>query len=414
MKSKHFPIALLLLFFSQIISAQDVTQWRGEDRKGIYPDNNLADQWPNEGPELVLEINDIGNGYGSPVIVNDIIYIMGEVDENGYLFAFNKTGELLWKSSYGKEWIKTYRGSRSSPTVVDQYIYTCSGLGELSCFKLESGEKIWSKDLIKDFDGEYTNHGHSESPLVYKDMVYLVPGGKNYNVVALNRFSGDIIWKSAGTKERPGYNTPGIIILENRAILVTFSAYHLLGFDAKSGELLWTHEQTNVEESERRPGMGDTHSNTVFYENGFIYYFAGDGNGAVKLKLSEDGSEIAEVWSNKKFDNYMGGPIKTGSYIFGGTTEKKDLRSLNSETGEYLDSLKLGSGTIISADNKLYYYSQKGNLNLVSSENGKLELKSSFRIDKGSKEHFAHPVIHKGLLYQRHGNILLLFNILKK
>jgi outer membrane protein assembly factor BamB len=406
-----FLVSILTIIFSYYTIAQDVTQWRGKDRQGIYPDTDLLGEWPEKGPNILLEIDSIGNGYGSPVFANDIMYIMGEVGDMGWLFAFDLKGTLLWKRPYGKEWVKSYPGSRSSPTIVNNLIYTCSGFGELTCYKIHNGEKIWSKHLKNDFKGTFTRHGHSESPLIFEDKVYLCAGGAEHNVVALNRFSGELIWSSPGKDERPGYNTPNIIQLKNRTIMCVFSAYHLMAFDANTGEMLWAHEQTNIKVEDRRPGKGDTHSNTVFYEDDHLWYVAGDGNGAVKLKMSDDGSEITEVWSNPNFDDYMGGPIKLGNYMYAGTTAKKDFKSMNTETGEFVDTLKLGSGAVISADKKLYYYTQKGMLHLIVPKKGKLELKGSVKVHQGSKEHFAHPVIHKGLLYQRHGNVLVVFEI---
>ena len=257
-------------------------------------------------------------------------------------------------------------------------------------------------------------HGHSEAALIDGDMIFLVPGGEEYNVVALNRFDGKLIWSCKGLGERPAYNAPYIINLENRKILVTFTAYALLGIDVNDGKLLWTHIQDNIPVDKHALGMGDTHSNTVLYDNGFIYYVAGDGNCAVKLKLSDDGLQIAEIWRNNQVDDYMGGIVKLGNYIYTGTTAKRSLVSVNIEDGSIADSLKIGSGNTIYADGNLYYYTQSGNVNLVKPQDGKLELISAFKVTKGTKEHFAHPVIDKGVLYVRHGNALMAYDILKK
>lgn len=404
-----FSITIIFLLINSL-HAQSI-QWRGEDRKGHYPEKELMKEWPEGGPDLILEINDIGNGYGSPAVTSDRIYIMGEIDSIGILFVFDKSGKIIWKNSYGKEWTKSFRGSRSTPTIVNDLIYTCSGLGEISCFQLEDGKKLWSKDLKTDFNGQYTYHGHSESPLVSDDKVYLVAGNADTNVVALDRFTGDTKWICKGKSERPAYNSPNLISLKKRNIIVVFSAYHLMGIDAGTGELLWTHEQTNMPVEERKPGYGDTHSNTVYYKDGYIYYFAGDGNCAVKLALSEDGKSIKEVWRNSLFDNYMGGIVKIENYLYGGSTHKKDLKVLDSETGAYTDSLKIGSGSIITDENLLYYYSYRGFVNLLKPNSGKAELISSFKISKGTKEHFSHPVISYGSLYLRHGNVLLIYDI---
>ena len=179
----------------------------------------------------------------------------------------------------------------------------------------------------------------------------------------------------------------------------------------KTGKLLWSHLQDNIPKDKRKPGAGDTHSNTILYKDGFIYYVAGDGNCAVKLKLSKDGSEIKQVWRNKEFDNFMGGNVIIDNHIYGSGAAKKHLISVNTNSGEITDFLTIGSGSLIAADGLLYYYNQRGQVNLVKPTDGKMELLSSFKITKGTKEHFAHPVINKGILYIRHGKAFMAFDI---
>jgi outer membrane protein assembly factor BamB len=257
-------------------------------------------------------------------------------------------------------------------------------------------------------------HGYSEAALVDGDKVFWTPGGKVNNVVALNRFTGDIVWSNPGFGEAQGYNQPRLIRLPGLNILVTFSSWHLMGFDTSTGKMLWSHEQDNLPVDKRKPGYGDTHCNTVIYENGYIWYVAGDGNCAVKLALAADGKSIKEIWRNTGFDGYMGGTVKLGDYIYGGGTAKPELRAINAITGQLTDSLKLGAGAIIAADDMIYYYSQKGDLTLLSYNNGKMQKISSFRVTKGTKEHFSHPVINKGILYQRHGQALVAYDIRRK
>lgn len=411
---KNLFIVIVALFIACACNKKtEVSQWRGPDRDGKFNETNLLESWPKEGPTLLWEYDEVGNGFGSPAITHDKLYIQGEIDSVGYLFAFDLKGKLLWKAPYGKEWTISFQGSRACPTVVDSLIYVCSGLGKLSCFNLNDAEKIWSADLKDDFNGEYEMYGHSEAPLIDGDQVFLVPGGSENNVVALNRFNGKLIWSCKGLGERPAYNAPYLIKLENRHILVTFTAYALLGIDASSGELLWTHIQDNIPVANHKLGMGDTHSNTVLYDNGYIYYVAGDGNCGVKLKLSDDGSEISELWRNSNVNDYMGGIIKLGNYIYSSSGTLRSLVSVDIENGSIKDTLKIGNGNTIYSDGNLYYYNQKGHINLVKPQNGKLNFISSFKISKGTKEHFAHPVIDKGVLYVRHGNVLMAYDIRK-
>ena len=413
MKANLFLTAILFtVSFSGFV--QTTAQWRGPERSGFYPNETVLKTWPPEGPALLWKAENIGNGYGSPTVTADRLYIAGEIDTTGYLFAFSLQGKLLWKSPYGKEWVVSYQGARCAPTVAGEMIYVCSGLGNLACLDASNGAKIWSVDMLKDLHGRFTLFGHAESSLLDGDKVFLVPGGKDTNVVAMNRFTGKIIWVCKGAGETPGYNAPYLIRLASRHVLVTFTSYSMLGIDAQTGELLWVHPQDNIPVAERKPGNGDTHSNTIFYENGFIYYFAGDGNGAVKLELSADGKKISQVWRNQAIDNYMGGFVKQGNSLYSCVSEKKQLKCLDAGTGLVTDSLKCGAGSIILADSMLFYYNQKGEAMLINPGHGKMSQTGLFKVAAGSKEHFSHPVIHKGVLYIRHGNVLMAYDVGKK
>jgi len=392
----------------------NIHEWRGPDRSGIYNESNLLMIWPSEGPKEIWSVTGIGNGFGSSVFANENFYISGEIDSMAILFCYNLNGKKQWQTILGKEWVKSNPGSRSAPTIVDDKIYVGSGMGNLYCINRINGKVVWSKDLEKDFNGVLPLHGHSEAPLIEGDKVFWTPGGKVYNVVALNRFTGKLVWSNPGFGERSGYNSPKLINLPNRNIIITFSAYHLMGLDTETGKLLWSHEQTNFPLDKRTLGNGDTHANTVLYEDGSLYYAEGDGNGGVKLNLSKDGSTITEAWHNAGFDSYMGGVVKIGNYLYCGGTFRPVLVSVNADSGIVADSLRIGSGALIAADKMLYYYTQKGYMMLINYNEGKMKQVSSFRIKEGNLQHFSHPVINKGILYQRHGNVLMAFDIRNK
>lgn len=411
MKYFGLPLPVLIVLFFTACTPTKVAEWRGPNRSGVYNETNLLKQWPENGPELTWENENIGNGYVSPTITDDAIYITGEIDSLAHLYKFDFEGTKIWDIVYDKEWVRSYRGARSNPTIVGDLIYVGSGMGNLFCINSKTGETIWSKKFADDFNGTYPYFGHSEAPVVDGNKVFWTPGGEICNVVALDRFTGELIWSNEGLKERSGYNNPKIITVKEHKILVTFSAYHLLGIDAEKGELLWSHEQTNTTPETRNFGIGDTHANTVLFEDGAIYYAAGDGNGGVKLQLSDDGSLITEVWNNKDFDSYMGGIVKSGNKLYGCGTAKPRLVCADAVSGELTDSLKIGQGTLISADDMLYYYNVRGKVYLIDIAGEKMNIVSDFKIDKGTNEHFAHPVIHKGVLYIRHGNALMAYDI---
>lgn len=406
-------IAALLLFLLCSCSTfqTEVYEFRGPDRSGIFPDKGLLKVWPAEGPEELWTLENLGWGYGSPTFVQDHFYITGAVDSLAQLFCFDLDGNKQWQSSLGKEWMSSFPGSRSAPTVVDKLIYVGTGMGNLFCVNREDGSIIWSRDFADDFQGQYPLHGHSEAPVIMEDRVFWTPGGQTHNVVALDRFSGELIWSNPGFGEYSGYNPGKLLTHNDRNIFVTFSAYHLMGFDAESGTLLWSQEQFGVSPEERELGMGDTHANSVVYSEGSVYFAAGDGNRGVRLDLSEDGSKITEVWRNERFDSFMGGVVLIGNHLYTSGTSSQFLLSIDASSGILTDSLKIGQGALISADAMLYYYNQRGEMRLISYSEGKMEEISSFKITKGTRHHFSHPVIYRGVLYQRRGEAMMAYNI---
>jgi len=405
------PAFLLFMLLSCSTSQPEVYEFRGLDRSGIFPDKELLKEWPAEGPEEIWTVEKLGRGYGSPLFVEDRFYITGEVDSLALLYCFDLEGNKIWQTSLGKEWVTSFPGSRSAPTVMDKLLYIGTGMGNLFCVNRENGSIAWSRDFAEDFQGQYPLHGHSEAAVVKDDRVFWTPGGPEHNVVMLDRFSGELIWSHEGFREYSGYN-PGKLVSHNgRDLFVTFSAYHLMAFDAETGEMLWSQEQFGVSPEERELGMGDTHANSVVYGDGSIYFAAGDGNRGVRLDLSEDGTKITEAWRNERFDSFMGGVVMIGNHLFTSGTSSQYLLSIDASTGILSDSLKIGQGALIAADQMMYYYNQRGEMHLISHSEGKMKEVSTFKITKGSGHHFSHPVIHKGVLYQRRGDALLAFDI---
>jgi outer membrane protein assembly factor BamB len=107
----------------------------------------------------------------------------------------------------------------------------------------------------------------------------------------------------------------------------------------------------------------------------------------------------------------MGGIVRLGDRIYATGHRKMYLKCLDMTTGQIVDSIKMFRGSTIAADGKLYIYTEKGEVNLVKPGSDGMKLVSSFKINKGTAEHFAHPVIHKGVLYIRHGQALMAYEI---
>lgn len=403
----YSKLTLLILWIttSVSVSAQTLTQFRGPERNGIYPEKNLMKLWPADGPAMLWKAEGIGNGYSSPIISGDRIYVTGEIDSIGYLFAFNKSGSLLWKKITGREWMENFTGSRSTPTLVDGLLYVETSMGRIICFDAYDGSEKWSVDMLKDLHGVNVRFGYSEGLLINNNLIYCFPGGPDTNAVALNRFSGKIAWISKAMGDSTAYSSPLLISLPSRKIVVNFTIHNLIGIDAATGILLWNKELK---------GIGDIHGNTAVYENGNLYFSAGSGSGMVKLNLSDDGNSITEIWSNPTVTDVHGGFLKVGNYLFSSQYRPRRYCSVDIATGQLSDSLKFDKGSLIFADDMLYLYTEKGMVGLVKQYNGKMELISSFKMPVGNKEFFTIPAISEGILYLRHGDAMLAYDIRKK
>src|SRR6266704_3456978 len=94
---RHFGAAAGLAFslaFSPILlRATDWPQWRGPQRNGISQETGLLKQWPKEGPKLLWQQKNIGNGYSTPAIVGDRIYVLSNQGlENEFVQALSTIG----------------------------------------------------------------------------------------------------------------------------------------------------------------------------------------------------------------------------------------------------------------------------------------------------------------------------------
>jgi len=404
---------LFVLFYlsvAQIGQSQNISQWRGANRDGIYQEKNLLKIWPEAGPKLLWLTEEIGDGYGSPAIAGDKLIINGTIDSISHVFAFDLKGKLLWKSPngpefMGKEFSASFPGSRSVPTVYDGLVYACSGMGRIACYETASGKEKWGVEMIGDLNGKINMFGYSESLFVDEKYVYCFPGGAESNIVALDKVSGKVIWTSKAMGDGVSFCSPIVVKCSDRNILVTVSREYLMGLDTRNGELLWSYKEDSV----KREGE---YCNSPVYADGFIYGLSGvpKGRGAYKIALSPDGKSISEIWQNNKVKNAMGGFVKLDDHFYSTSADHK-LKMINAKSGAVVDSLQNLSGSVIYADDHLYCYADNGNVNLIKLSEHKMEVVSKFKIVNGTKEHFAHLVISNGVLYIRHGNALMAYQI---
>lgn len=403
----RFYLFLLVILFAACTTKTEIAQWRGENRNGIFNETGLLKTWPENGPEMLWANENIGVGYGSVSVTSDRIYFNSVIDSISYLIALDLNGDFVWKTPNGDGYVgegysSSFPGSRSTPTVIGDLVYSQSGLGRIACYDVKTGTENWAVDMQKDFNGIIDYFGYGESLLIDDNKLFGFPGGVDTNLIALDRYTGETLWVSKALSDTVSHCSPMIIELPNRKILVTFSIRNLMGIDAETGELLWSHKQDILKYNEQ--------SNTPIFKNGYLYYVAGDGNGAVKLEISEDGNSIKEIWSNYFGRNSMNGFLVLNDKLYS-TYKKNKLKAFDTNNGEVVDSIRIRDGAVIAADDMIYCYSDNGEVSLIDYNKEEMELLGQFKVDKGTLHHFARPVIKNGVLYIRHGEALIAYNI---
>ena len=413
MKRIVLLISIFFLLITEEIQCQDA-QWRGPDRSGIFPEAGLLQEWPEQGPEMVLKVDSLGKGISSPVLSEGIIYITGKKGEHDYLSAVDLDGEVKYQVNYGRSWEKSYPDSRTTPTIDGDRVYVISGMGEIVCLSKEEGKIIWKVDAHTTYKGEFHSWGVAESPLIVDEMVLYTSGGENTSLIAFNKHTGDEVWKTESVGGARTYVSP--VLYENGTIrqIIAATSHYFFAVFPESGEVAWTYKHVGEGEAFNRRATITTNSaiisgNEVFFSRGYDQY-------GVMLRVGEDGKSVTEKWRTDVLDTHHGHYVKIGDYIYGSTwinNSKGNWACIRWDTGEqmYEETWKT-KGPIAFADGKLYCWEERtGNFALVKPTPEKFDIVSTFKVEYGSGPHWAHPYIADGKLLLRHGAVLMVFNI---
>lgn len=387
----------------------DWPQWRGPNRDGISRESGLLKEWPESGPSVVWKIDSVGEGYSSPSIVDGRIFIQGNVDGEGRVLCLDEAdGSVIWSIHPPTE-TKLYKhgkgnGARGTPTVDNGLVYVEGGGGDLTCLKAESGEVVWSSHLKDDFGGGVPGWGFSESPLVDGGNLIVTPGGSGGTVVALNKLTGEVVWRSEDVKDKAHYCSA--IVIESHGVrqIVTFTGGvgnkrnpgappRVVGLDAQTGDLLWSYEKS----ANRTANVS-----SPLYQNNAVFSASayGTGGGLARLTKTASGFVAEPEYFETKIQNHHGGMVLVDGHIYG--TGSNSLICMNFETGEIVwQDRSAGKGSITYADGHLYLYGEKNKVALVEANPNEYVEKGFFEVEKLDFPTWTHPVVANGRLYLR-------------
>lgn len=375
----------------------------------------MLDQWPEEGPPLLWRAQGIGLGFATVAIVGQRIYTAGNVGDSTVISALDYSGRLLWQAKNGPAYERSHPGARATPTLNEGKLYHLNADGDVVCLEAETGRRLWSLNMLERFNGRNIRWALSESLLVDGRRLICYPGGETISMVALDKHTGETIWTCTGVGDAPGYASPRVVDYGGLRQIVTMTARAAIGVEAESGRLLWRFEQE---------APYDVNCNTPLYHDGHLYLFRTWGRGATKLKLVVKGDQcsVEQVWHTQDLDNEHGGVALVNGYLYGqadGNHRQRYLACLEATTGRtmWTDTRLAGRGSasLTLADGMLYVVSDRGEVGLVRPNPKQLEIVSQFQVPPGGEGPlYAHPVVHDGRLYVRHGDFLYAYDIARR
>jgi outer membrane protein assembly factor BamB len=297
------------------VSAADWPWAYGPRRDNTSDEKGLLRSWPQAGPEVLWTVP-VGAGFGGPAVSDGKVYLLDRDEKVGdKLRVFDlASGKELWSFAYEAPGGFMFAGSRTTPTVDGERVYTSGPLGDLYCISTKTQKPVWHKNIWKDFGGgELPRWAVVQHPLIYGDLLIVAPQTSETGVVAYDKLTGELKWKSAPLSGNPGYVSPSVVKIggEDHLVMVMASVGRgrtakdgsVNGLDPRSGKILWTY--TNWQCPIPVPQPADAGQGRVLVAGGYSA-----GSAMFKVEKKADGSYAAtELFKNPDFGSHTQPPI---------------------------------------------------------------------------------------------------------
>lgn len=381
-------------------------QWLGPARNGVSTETGLLAEWPASGPVMVWEAP-LGPGYSSTAVARGRALTMAYVEGREVVVCFNAdTGKIIWRRSYACAYEgmdpRFDDGPRSTPTIDGECVYTVGATGIFICWNLIDGSEIWRHDLQEEFQAKPLYWGVSFSPLIVGDLVIACPGGQTGSRAAFEKGSGKLVWSTGSGPA--SYSSPILIRAAGQDQLVFFESNRLVGASPVDGRELWSFPwETDY----------DLNIATPLFIDGDLFISSGYGRGCARIRIRTDGKALrAElVYKNKKLSNQFTNSVFHNGQLFGFDRSDGHFVCLDYGTGQVRwKEARLGLGSILVADDKLFLVHADGTLALAEATAVGYQEKSRYEFSTRNQV-WAAPALANGRLFVRDGARLVCFQV---
>ena len=404
--------ALLISCFALLVgisvAAADWPQMAGPNRTNISEETGIARSWPEKGPKVLWTVS-LGEGFASPSIKDGKVYMLDRPDDEwDVLRCFDlETGEEMWNFPYAAPGKVSYEGSRTAPTMEGNRIYFVGVLGHFHCVDLETRLPLWKKHIREDFGEETPHWGVAQAPSIYNDLVIVAPQAKDAGVVAYNKESGELVWKTPMLGSL-GYSTPVITTLcgVDQVIMVTAGDVAATGISIEDGTVLWQYNNWKCKIP--IPYATTLPDNRLFITGGY-----GAGSAMIQLQLVDGKFKATELFKTDECGSQIQQPIlfEDHLYVNSNSNEREDGLMCLTLDGKVLwktrdTTLKwfattFERGPLLFADGLLFNLDgKKGNLHLIEPSPKEYKELAQVKI-LGGKQIWAPMALSQGKLVLR-------------
>jgi outer membrane protein assembly factor BamB len=295
----------------------------GPKRDHTSDQKGLLRAWPEAGPKVLWTVP-VGAGFGGPAVSGGNVYLLDRDENVGDTLRVIDlaTGKELWTYAYEARGAFMFAGSRTTPTVDGEHVYSVGPMGDLYAISTKTRQPAWRKNIWKDFggDAELPRWAIVQNPLIYGDLLIVAPQTSQAGVVAYDKRTGELKWKSAALSGIPGYVTPSIVKVagEDQLVMITGAVGRgrsardgsVNGLDPRSGKVLWTY--TDWQCIIPVPQAVDAGQGRVLITGAY-------GAGSVMLKVDKkaDGAyAVSELFKNPDFGAHTQPPVLHNGHFY--------------------------------------------------------------------------------------------------
>ena len=330
-----FILFVMAMIQTQLVSADEWSQWRGENREGTWKESGIIEKFEAEQIPIRWRVP-ISSGYSGPAVADGRVYVTDRLTkpkqvERVHCFDW-ETGEQLWSYTYDAVYRIDYTaGPRANVTIHDGLAYTLGAMGHLHCFDAATGDLKWKKDLNAEYNINMPIWGIACAPIVEGENLIVQIGGKpDACIVAFDRKTGEEKWKAVD--DNASYSAPIVITHAGQQILICWTGNNIVALDPETGTVHWIHPfpATRWEIGIATPIF---HENELFFTN---FY-----EGSLLLKLPSDALTVELGWhragkderNTEAIQTTMTTPVRFGNYIYG-VDSYGELRCIDARNGD--------------------------------------------------------------------------------